>query len=385
MSRLDGVAPPTKGRKFSKAELEGAARFLELLVDHGVDVDDLFREGYTPSRITGGTHETGMKVRDEDGTDRIEVVEQKRGGFELRLAPSWAAGPQWPLVQPGPEIKVSPAKVSKRGTKAASKTLVCLPDMQLPFGDRDAIDVSLQIVAATSPDVIVLLGDNIDAPGLSRFRQRPEFATTLQSAIDEMTVLCAELRATAPNAEIVWLAGNHDERLTNYILDNAAAAYGVRPGKLPDEDPQRPVLTVPSLCRLEDTGVTYVGGYPAGTYWFGDVRFIHGRYSGAQAVKKHLDEGVSSVFGHVHHRLWGERVLADGRHIFAISPGCLCDVTGGTPGTMSGWDDGPVRQPVDWQQGVLVGDLDPDGRFWPELVPIHQGTAVFRGEHLTSS
>jgi hypothetical protein len=39
-------------------------------------------------------------------------------------------------------------------------------------------------------------------------------------------LLCAQVRDAAPNAQIIWLAGNHEERIPNYLLDNAAAAFG---------------------------------------------------------------------------------------------------------------------------------------------------------------
>lgn len=383
MSRLAGVNPGPR-RKHSKSELEQAATFLDMLADHGVDVDDLFAEGYTPHRITVGHHQTGMKIQEPDGSHRVEVVEQKRGGFELRLSPSWASGPQWPLPQPGPEFNVT-AVPARPVRDDGDRVLVCLPDIQAPFQDHRALDVALQIVAITAPDVIVLHGDNLDLPALSRFRQHPSFAASTQQAIDEMTLFCAELRATAPHAEIVWIQGNHEARLQHYILDNAAAAFGISRGQLPDEDPQRPVLAVRELCRLDESGVTYLDGYPANDYWFQpNVRVVHGTYTGKSAPDKYLAEGVTSIWGHTHAAHFSHRTLADGRRIYALSAGCLCSVNGEVPGTMTGYNfDGPVRRPVNWDQGVLVGRGD-GVQFWPELVPIVDGAAMFRGERLSA-
>lgn len=386
MGKVAGTNPPQKPKRWSKSQLDAAAQLLDLFEEYGVNVDDLFADGYRPKRISGGDWQTGMKIKQPDGTHKIELVDQKRGGWEINLSPAWADGPQWPVVQPGPAFTIGATKRPPNKKPDGWRSIVCLPDIQAPFQDERAIDVALQIVAAESPDVIVMHGDNIDAPELSRFRQHPSFAAATQHAIDRMTLLCAELRATAgPDCDIVWIQGNHEARLEHYILDNAAAAYGIARGKLPDEDPQRPVLAVSELCRLAESDVTYLEGYPANTYWFQpNVRVIHGKYTGKSAPSKYLAEGVTSIWGHTHSANWSHQTLADGRRIYALSAGALCAVDGSVPGTMTGYDfDGPIRQPVNWDQGVIVGRGDGD-QFWPELVPIVDGVAVFRGERLTA-
>ena len=63
-----------------------------------------------------------------------------------------------------------------------------------------------------------------------------------------------------PRAKIVWLAGNHEERLPNYLMDNARAAFGLHQA---GDTEGWPVLSVPHLCRFEEQGVEYLPGYPA--------------------------------------------------------------------------------------------------------------------------
>lgn len=358
--------------------LQELADFLER---NGVDLDALPDLGRL-EKLQGGTWETAIKIIDpETGEHRVEKHRQERAGWVV--TPTWDTGPQWPLIEPGPPFIIKHREQNPSDTGSDMRSLVALPDIQAPFHDEAALDVALEITAAVRPDVVALLGDNLDAPSMSRFRQRPEFRDAMQAGIDRMTLFCAELRQiVGDDAEIWWLAGNHDERLQNWTLDNDAAAFGITRGQLPNDwGSERPVLSVENLCRLGESGVTYCGGYPAATLWFQpNVRVIHGTYTGKNAANKYLAEGVTTIFGHVHHRVWLEKVLADGRLIHAISPGGLMAVDGSVPGTMTGYDwDGPIRQPVDWQQGLLIGYGDGDG-FWPEMVPIRDGRAVWRGQ-----
>jgi hypothetical protein len=361
------------------AKVKALADWLE---QSGVDLGDLPDVGRL-TEISGGTHSTAMKVRQEDGTDSIEIVQQPRASF--KISPAWETGPQWPLPQPGPTFKVKHRKRSGTGNDMKSAgwdTTVVIPDIQAPYEDLAALNVALEIVGVVQPLRVVMNGDNIDAAELGRFRKYPSFAGGLQAAIDSMTLFCADLRAAAgPDAELFYLEGNHDARLANMILDNAAAAFGVRVGKLPDEDPNRPAMSVPSLLRLDESGVQYVGGYPAGAVWLTPTfRVIHGNKSGKNAVSEYLNEGVSTAFGHTHHREWKEKVLPDGRRIFAISAGCMARLDGHTPGTNTGYgDDGaPVTAPTNWAQGVLLVHTKGDVAV-PEMVPIYGGRAWFRG------
>jgi len=162
----------------------------------------------------------------------------------ISLVPKWADGPEWPVVDRGPAVKLPARKTTTRQTTGEWQTAVVLPDIQAgyfrgpdglePTHDEVALAVALRIVKAAKPAQVVLVGDNADFPELGRYRVSPAFAQTTQATIDRLAVLCAELRQAAPDADIVWLAGNHEERLPNYILDNARAAFGLRQGNTPE-------------------------------------------------------------------------------------------------------------------------------------------------------
>jgi len=315
----------------------------------------------------------------------------------IQFNPKWAEGPEWPVVQPGPSIKLPVRKVTQSNTEGY-KVAVILPDMQIgyyrnadgslePTHDEEALSISMAIIKKLNPDRIIMVGDNLDFPEFGKYRLSPAYAITTQASIDRATTLCAELRAIAPNAVIDWISGNHEERLVNFILDNAKVSFGLRRGNTPDS---WPCLSVPYLCRFNDYGVNYVAGYPAGQVWINQrLKVIHGnkvRSNGSTAHAYLNDSKVSVIYGHIHRREWAERSREDwdgAKTIMAASPGTLARCDGAVPSTKGGIDlDGrPMTIVEDWQQGLAVVSYeDGEGAFWYEQIPIHNKTAFFRGK-----
>ena len=315
----------------------------------------------------------------------------------IQFNPKWAEGPEWPVVQPGPSIKLPVRKVIQSNTEGY-KVAVILPDMQIgyyrnadgslePTHDEEALSISMAIIKKLRPDRIIMVGDNLDFPEFGKYRLSPAYAITTQASIDRATTLCAELRAAAPEALIDWISGNHEERLVNFILDNAKVSFGLRRGNTPDS---WPCLSVPYLCRFNDYGVNYVAGYPAGQVWINQrLKVIHGnkvRSNGSTAHAYLNDSKVSVIYGHIHRREWAELSREDwdgAKTIMAASPGTLARCDGAVPSTKGGMDlDGrPMTIVEDWQQGLAVVSYeDGEGAFWYEQIPIHNKTAFFRGK-----
>lgn len=321
---------------------------------------------------------------------------EKHDLYGIQFDPIWKEGPEWPVVQSGPAINVKPPKQTPVATDWPCA--VVLPDIQMGFfrgvtgdleatHDEAALSVALQIVKVAKPSQVVLVGDNLDLPEFGKYRLSPAYAQTTQAAIDRATEFCAQLRQAAPNAEIVWLAGNHEERVPNYILDNAKAAFGLRRGGMPES---WPVLSVPYLCRFDDFGIQYLSGYPASYHWITPrLRVIHGNKvaSNNSTAHKYLaTEKTSVIYGHIHRLEWAERTREDydgAKTILAASPGCLARIDGAVPSTKGGIDlDGrPLHSTEDWQQGLAVIPYHLDsGNFVYEQVPIRDGWSMWRGK-----
>lgn len=363
---------------------EVLGKIATLLDRNGIDVDEV-------GRITRVSLYQSLTKNDEGEAEIHDLV-------GVQLSPAWAEGPQWDPVSQAPPVKCSVRPVKGLQKPEGWQTAVIVPDAQIgyyrdadgeliPTHDEDAISLCMSMIRDLNPEVVVCVGDMLDAPEFGKYRTSPAFALTTQASIDRAATFAAELRACAPDAEIVWLAGNHEERITNAALDNLKAAFGLKRG---NDTHGLPVLSVPFLCRFDDANVRYVPGYPAGNYWINEkIKVIHGnrvKSNGSTAHAYLANEKCSVIYGHIHRREWAERSRDDydgAKTVMAASPGCLAKTNGAVPSTRGGIDlDGrPLNVVEDWQQGVGIVTFEPgDGNFFYEQIPIHDGQAWFRGK-----
>ena len=383
MSGIDGLKREGETYTTAAKRKEALGRIADMLERKGIDPAEIGRI----KRISLYQSLT----KGEDGQAEVHDL------AAIQFSPAWEDGPQWPVIAQGPTVKI-PEPKAKPHKDRPYKRAVILPDIQAGYfrlqdetleaiHDEQAIEAALAILKDASPDLIVLHGDNLDLAEMGKYMVTPAYARTTQAAIDYMTVLCARLRSLAPNARIVWIAGNHEERLPKYIINNAVASFGLRRGGAPEA---WPVLSVPHLCRLDDSKVEYLPGYPTGSLWINNrLRVIHGDKvaSGGSTAHKYLaTEKTSVLYGHIHRREWAERTRDDHdgpKTILAASAGCLARVDGAVPSTRGGTDlDGrPLQRTEDWQQGIAIVDYNEgEGDFHLELVPIRSGNARWHGK-----
>lgn len=331
-------------------------------------------------------------TKDENGEAQVHDL------AAIQFSPAWEEGPKWPVIQPGPKIQLQ--KPTTKATKAKGfKTAVVPPDIQIgyfrnregnlePTHDEKALDICISMISELQPELIVLVGDNLDLPEMGKYVTYPAYAQTTQASIDRATMFCAQMRNAAPHAKIIWLAGNHEERMPKYIVQNATAAYGLRKGNSPES---WPVLSVPYLCRMEEFKVEYRPGYPAADFWINKkLRIIHGdrvKSSGSTAHVYLNAEKTSVIYGHIHRieTAFKTREDFDGpRTIMAASPGCLARIDGAIPSTKGGVDlDGrPLTRHENWQQGIGIVTYEDSGehKFSYEVAPIYNGWTMFRGK-----
>ncbi len=283
------------------------------------------------------------------------------------------------LKPKGPEV-IKALRAKKAAVKVKSTTLrlkgdstpmiVALPDMHVgyrvlgdvldPIHDEAAMACALEVLKYTQPEVIVLLGDDLDFPGFSSFLKHPSLLHLANAAVQRLYEFLCAVRAACPNARIVYIEGNHEFRIKRYLNERAPELVGLCRGGTTQE-----VTNVEYLLRLDELGIEYIGDYGTHT-WIDGIRTLHGELlgkDGGETVAKMLREYVDSSFCGHNHRLelafktrmiLGERVIT-----FAATCGTLARVDGTLPG---------AKYP-DAQQGLFIL-WDKDN---PQLVPIHNG------------
>jgi len=173
------------------------------------------------------------------------------------------------------------------------RTISVSGDWHLGEGDQHALALYFRHLEKTKPHTVVLLGDIIDCVELHKSQQGARVPVvrgrgTLQ--LGEEIVLgrrvLGKLRATLPQAEIIYLEGNHEARYPRYLARQSPEAYGHLP-------------TIPDLLGLDELGIKWQAyGVPLkiANWWF-----THGTKCGIHVCRTLVQEYMSNVImGHTH-------------------------------------------------------------------------------------
>ena len=296
---------------------------------------------------------------------------------KARLEPRKAPSPYENLRPP------EPLKLRARAVKAPGRgvTHLCVPDVHFGFRNAEsetletihdelAVAVTVEIARRAQPTTIVVLGDLLDLASFGRFPTEPALRNLTQPAIQAAYAFLVDLRNAAPEAEIVYLEGNHEARIAKLLNTDRNEAVSLRRA---GDDERHNVLSIPHLLRLDELRIAYIGPYGRAHYHDG-IRFIHGELVGSRGgdtVAKLLRErpDISTVCGHVHrlelaHRRQPIDAASSGQQ-WAMSCGTLARIDGAVPGSHA----------PDWHQGL---GLIRSGRR-PQTVTITDGAAMFDG------
>src|SRR5579862_5085557 len=110
--------------------------------------------------------------------------------------------------------------------------ILVMGDTHVPYQNKEAVEKAIQIGKELKPDKIVLLGDMIDCVSISRFVKRMD-ERDFNQEVKETRKFLERLRKTFPKAEMTYLEGNHEERITHYLLTHADALSTLEELSLP--------------------------------------------------------------------------------------------------------------------------------------------------------
>lgn len=238
----------------------------------------------------------------------------------------------------------------------SAMTALCIPDIHFGFlcetklngdvpelewrtiHDERAVAVVLEVARRYQPEKIVILGDLLDLPALSRWEVEPKHRHQTLTAIKAAHNFLKKLRVACQNSKITLLEGNHERRLRDYLSKNAPELLWA--------------TNVPDLLGLSVLGIEYVGPYgtrfPLEKGVFATHGHLIGRKGGESAAKMLGEYHLSTVFGHTHrlelayHTHYDEQNL--GGTVFSMGCGTLAKLDGSVPGS----------QHPNWQQGFGV-------------------------------
>jgi predicted phosphodiesterase len=248
----------------------------------------------------------------------------------------------------------------------------------------EILDVWLQIMKDANPDVILLGGDMIDLPELSKYSpDSRHFLDTIQQSIDGLYIYFSKLRADNPNAKIVALSGNHETRFNKTMIRNSMSLFGVKPACMPSEFS---TTSFPFFLRLKDLEIEWISGYPAESFQINDnLRAVHGDMSKTNTALDYIRrDNQNTLFHHTHRREYGTKTYSNGESVETFSFGCQADISGSVPAVHNGVDDmgKTVIRFENWQNGGGFVEYS-DKYFKPEFVPInHPNYTATRGDRL---
>ena len=332
------------------------------------------------------TYEELLKdIRRLEGLLKEANVDAEKYEVERYTVNSWSKGNfqvKAHLKAKGSPIKIpeyEPPLLDLSVTPSGPMKALCIPDIHFGFlcetklngdipelewktiHDEKAVAVVLEVAKRYQPEQIVILGDLLDLPALSRWDVEPKHRHQTLTAIKAAHVFLKKLRASCPGTKIFLLEGNHERRLRDYLAKNAPELLGV--------------TSVPELLGLNVLDITYVGPYgmrfPVGDKVFATHGHLIGRKGGESAAKMLGEYHLSTIFGHTHrlelayHTHYDER--NEGRVVFSMGCGTLAKLDGSVPGSQHpNWQQGFG---VLWEQAPAIY-LIQDGMCWMEGISI---------------
>lgn len=230
-----------------------------------------------------------------------------------------------------------------------------IPDCHVPYQDKRAYALMLKAAKQAGIKKAVILGDYADFYAISAHSKNPQ-AVDLQWEVDEVNKRLDELATQFD--EVVFIEGNHEDRLQRYLRDKAPELFGM--------------FSVSKLFKLRERGWRH-------------VQYKHSTKIG----KLHLTHDCDKAGKHAHHdalaAFQGNVVIGHTHRIgYAVEGNAK-----GKPhvGAMLGWLGDVeqvdymhrVRVKRDWAHGFGVAYVEPDGCVHVTPVPIVNGKVVVEG------
>lgn len=223
-------------------------------------------------------------------------------------------------------------------------------DWHIQFQDGRIISSFLTDLKDNDYDHIILNGDILDCYELSRFDKPPAILVNnlFEEEVKTLRYYVGKIRDEQPNAEIIYLPGNHENRWyksINSLSTGSFFAFAKLGIDLPEEM-KNPNLG--DMMGLDDFEINfYTDSNPERTvYRLRDkLNVTHGwramKWSCATPKGYHMDYGGNWLIGHTHRMGVFYHTLASGETNISLEGGCMCKDLDYDP--TGNWQRGYVR------------------------------------------
>jgi predicted phosphodiesterase len=164
------------------------------------------------------------------------------------------------------------------------KVLVC-SDVHIPFQDDDAVSAFIAYSKKSKPDMIVLNGDILDMFMLSRFTKGE--GRNPYEEIQMCRRFLELIRDNNPDAQIIYVIGNHETRLERYVLTKAPELASL-------------IEDVFSILKVSDYKVRGCASLTVNDNFVFKHGTLLGSKSGLSAIKEMENSYMSGATGHTH-------------------------------------------------------------------------------------
>lgn len=342
MPDADGHNPTPSGGSATSEPTAVAVTEEEVLREHGIDPDEVTITSGRASRW--GTPEAPQH--------QLRVNYERRDALYVMPDPA-----NW---EPPPK----PDGWEDYDTWAPGNFLF-RTDPHLPYNNAALERAVLRYIQIEEPSLIVFGGDLGDYGVLSKHKKHPKYRAMVSHTHDSIAAYLWRTRVAAPDATIVVLRGNHDDRLPLMVDERTPELSDLRPGALPtDEELPPSVHSFRTLWRLDDLGIVLVDeDWKLGKFAIAkELTARHGHFTGQNAERKGMEKyGRSQIHGHTHTATMQYRTKHDPLDI---------RVSVSSPVEAQVEEDGLGYEPEpDWTPGVTIGKVWDDGDFVLNICP----------------
>lgn len=241
------------------------------------------------------------------------------------------------------------------------KRALIVPDCHIPFEDKRAYEIMLNVAKDVDPDEIVILGDYADIYGVNSHGKDPEIKEELRDEVMQVCMRLRELKDLFPRSRKIYIEGNHEYRLARFIKNKAPELFGC--------------IKVEDILHLDKYGFEFIPYGPNQQYNVLGSKLIarHEPLSGGlHCAHGTVSKAMKSViFGHTHRIQESQIVTLDGDNYRGISSGWLGDKDHPVMGY--------VKNHHQWALGFSIVTVLPDGTWFNQLIHIIDYKCVFDG------